>query len=118
MRQRGIPTRRMTMKKIALIAATAALFVGAAQAGDTEFIIYKQAGFQGPSHIVNGEVANLEGGFAREASSLVVKGGYWEACTDDHFKGNCHVLGPGRYASLDRSLMDRIVSVRFLGTDT
>src|SRR5687768_420215 len=106
------------MRRIALIAATAALFVGAAQAGDTEFIIYKQTGFQGPSYIVNGEVANLEGGFAREASSLVVKGGYWEACTDDHFKGTCHVVGPGQYPRLDRSLMDRIVSVRFLGTDT
>lgn len=105
------------MKRITLVAAVAALAAGAAQAGDTEIIVYKEAHFRGPSHVVNGEVANLEGGFARDASSLEVKGGYWEVCDQDHFKGNCYVLEPGKYPRLDSALNERIVSVRFLGND-
>jgi hypothetical protein len=105
------------MKRTTLVAAVAALVAGAAQAGDTEVIIYKQPNFRGQSQVVNGEVANLEGGFARDASSLVVKGGYWEVCDQDHFRGNCHVLEPGQYPRLDSNLNERIVSIRYLGND-
>lgn len=105
------------MKRTTLVAAIAALVAGAAQAGDTEVIIYKQPNFRGQSHVVNGEVANLEGGFAREASSLVVKGGYWEVCDQDHFRGNCLVLESGQYPRLDSNLNERIVSIRYLGND-
>lgn len=105
------------MKRTTLVAAVAALVAGAAQAGDTEVIIYKQPHFRGQSQVVDGEVANLEGGFARDASSLEVKGGYWEVCDQDHFRGNCHVLEPGKYPRLDSNLNERIVSIRFLGND-
>ncbi len=105
------------MKRTALAAAVAVLLAGTAQAAVTEFIIYKQPDFRGASHTVKGEVANLEGGFARAASSLVVRGGYWEVCSGDHFKGDCRVLEPGEYPRLDPGLNERIVSVRFLGTD-
>jgi hypothetical protein len=105
------------MKRTTLVAAVAALVAGAAQAGDTEVIIYKQPHFRGQSHVVNGEVANLDGGFARDGSSLVVKGGYWEVCDQDHFRGNCYVLEPGRYPRLDSNLNERIVSIRYLGND-
>jgi hypothetical protein len=105
------------MKRTAIAAALAALFVGtAAQAGDTEIIIYKQPEFRGQSYLINGEVANIEAGLAGEGSSMVVKGGFWEVCTQDHFKGNCYVIGSGQYPYL-RGLDDRIVSARFLGTD-
>ena len=105
------------MKRTTLVAALAALAAGAAQAGDTELIIFKQPNFRGASHVVDGEVANLEGGFAREGSSLIVKGGYWEVCNRDHFKGKCQVLEAGNYPRLNSTLNERIVSVRFLGTD-
>lgn len=100
-----------------IVAAVAALVAGAAQAADTEFIIYKGANFRGANEVVNGEVANLERGFAGEGSSLVVKGGYWEVCNDDHFKGECRVLAAGQYPRLGPAWNNRIVSVRFLGTD-
>ena len=103
------------MKRTILAAATALLFAGAAQAAVTEFIIYKQENFRGPSQTVKGEVNNLEGGFAREGSSLIVRGGNWEVCTEHHFRGNCYVLGPGEYPSLGQGLGDRIVAVRFVG---
>jgi hypothetical protein len=104
------------MKRHALAAALALLFAGAAQAADTEFILYQKPDFKGPSQVVKGEVNILEGGFIREAESLIVRGGYWEACTEDRFKGTCRVYDPGQYARLG-DLANKIVSVRFLGTD-
>ncbi|HYC36042.1 MAG TPA: beta/gamma crystallin-related protein [Usitatibacter sp.] len=106
------------MKRTILAAALVGLFAGTSQAAVTEFIIYKQPNFRGASQVVKGEIANLEGGFAREGSSLVVKGGYWEVCSNDHFKGRCRVIEPGEYPSLPRHWEDRIVSVRFVGTDS
>lgn len=106
------------MKRTTLAAAIAATLVaGAAHAATTELVIYKQRNFQGGSQVVKGEVNVLEGGFTNEASSLRVKGGYWEVCNQDRFKGDCRVLAPGDYPQLDGMLDDRIVSVRFLGTD-
>jgi hypothetical protein len=105
------------MKRPALAVAVAVLLAGTAQAAVTEFIIYKQPNFRGASQTIKGEVANLEGGFAREGSSLVVRGGHWEVCSDDHFKGRCRVIEPGEYASLPRHWDERIVSVRFVGND-
>lgn len=105
------------MKKTMIAAAAAALFAGAAQAAVTELIIYRQQNFQGDSHVVKGVVNNLEGGFARDSSSLKVRGGYWEVCNETHFKGDCRVLAPGEYRNLDYVLDDRIVSVRYLGND-
>lgn len=106
------------MKRTTLAAVLAAAFVaGAAHAATTELVIYKQQNFQGPSHTVKGEVNVLEGGFSKESSSLRVKGGYWEVCNQDRFKGDCRVLAPGDYPRLGDVLDDRIVSVRFLGND-
>jgi hypothetical protein len=103
------------MKRNAIALALAVAFAGTAHAAVTEFIIYKQENFRGPSQTVKGEVNNLEGGFAREGSSLIVRGGNWEVCTQDHFRGNCYVLGPGEYPTLGPGLGDRIVAVRFVG---
>ena len=104
------------MRRHILAGALALVFAGAAQAAETELILYKQPDFKGPSHVVKGEVNILEGGFAREAESLVVRGGYWVACTEDRFKGTCRVYDPGQYARLG-DLSRKIVSVRYLGTD-
>ena len=105
------------MKRTLIATALALGFAGAAQAATTELVIYKQANFKGPSQTVKGEVNVLEGGFAREAASLIVRGGYWEACTGDRFKGDCRAFAPGEYPSLDPMFHQRITSVRFLGND-
>lgn len=102
--------------KRTVVAALASLLAGAAEAAVTELVIYKEPGFGGASQAVKGEVAHLEDGFARQASSAVVRGGYWEACSRSHFKGDCHVLGEGEYPRLGE-WSKRIVSVRFLGSD-
>ena len=103
------------MKRLTLLAAIAALGTGLAQAQSTELVIYKEANFRGAADTIKGEVANLENGFGREVSSMEVKGGSWEVCTKDHFKGRCRVIDEGRYPRLE-GLNDRIVSVRFLGS--
>lgn len=104
------------MTRTALAAALVAAFTGTAQAAVTELVLYKDSQFRGPSQVIKGEVANLEGGLGHEVSSIVARGGAWEVCTRDHFQGRCRVLPAGEYRELG-GLNDRIVSVRFLGND-
>src|SRR5688572_4920696 len=89
--------RRSVMKRTILAAAVAALFAGAAQAAVTEFIVYQHPNFQGGKQVIKGEVNILESGFAGKGSSLKVLGGYWEVCTEHHFRGDCYVLNAGDY---------------------
>jgi hypothetical protein len=48
---------------------------------------------------------------ADQASSLVLDGS-WELCSQPNFAGDCKVLQPGRYATLDQALNHRIESAR------
>lgn len=100
------------MKRAVLLACAACV---AAAAHSAELTIYKGRDFRGDSQVIKGEVAHLEDGFAREASSLKVRGGYWVACTGHHFGGTCYSLPPGDYPRLDPELERRIVAVRFAG---
>ena len=104
------------MIRSALIAALGLAFTGASQAAVTEFVLYKQPDFKGPAQTVKGEVNILTNGFAGQAESLQVRGGYWEACTGDRFSGTCHVYEPGDYARLGE-MSGKITSVRFLGVN-
>jgi hypothetical protein len=49
--------------------------------------------------------------------SAVVEGGSWQVCTDYNFGGDCTVLGPGRYSTLD-ALSGRVSSARPISTPT
>lgn len=104
------------MKRTLLLAALASLGLGAAQAATTELVVYTQPNFRGAADTIKGEVNNLENGMGREVSSIIARGGAWEVCTGDHFKGRCRVLPEGQYPTLG-GLDDKIVSVRFLGDD-
>jgi len=101
------------MKRLMLVGALA-LAAGMAQARETELLIYKGDNFRGQADTIKGEVANLENGFGREVSSMIARGGTWEVCTEDHFKGRCRQVAEGQYPRLGW-LNNRIVSVRFLG---
>ena len=105
--------------KRTVLAAAVAVAMAAGTVHAAELILYKAPNFQGDSHSIKGEVANLanDGGWARNVTSLVVTGGYWEVCTEHHFGGECRVLPEGRYPQLGRDLNNRIFSVRFLGPD-
>ena len=103
--------------KRAILFTAMGLAAGAAQAEVVELQLFQNPEYQGASETIKGEVNNLQGPLAKQATSAIVKGGYWEVCTDDHFKGTCRTLQPGQYPRLDNVLNDRITSIRFLGND-
>ena len=99
-----------TMSSI-LFGASVALTSIAAVAQVT---FYDNEGFRGRAFTANGGIADLERvGFNDRAASAVVNGGRWEVCTDAGYSGDCRVLRPGSYESLNgMGLGDRISSVR------
>lgn len=99
------------MLKPWLLAGWMVLMSGAASADIT---LYQDANFQGRAQSTSGEVSDLRDiGFNDRASSIIVRGGRWVACSDAHFRGQCVSLAPGGYPSLsEMGLNDRLSSVR------
>jgi hypothetical protein len=103
----------MRLKRTALAALAATTVCGAAYGA--QMTIYKQPQFSGDRVTVNNGARDLAPlGVTDQASSLVVGGGRWEACTQPDFNGDCRTLEPGEYATLDPVLNHRIESVRVL----
>jgi hypothetical protein len=101
----------MDPKRTALAALCVAAMCGAAQAA--EITIYQQPQFDGRGVTVTNAARDLAPlGITDQASSLVVRGGSWEVCTQPDFNGDCRTLAPGEYATLDASLNHRIESAR------
>ncbi len=94
-----------------LLFAAGVLAAGSAAAQVT---FYQDDGFQGRSFTTDRNVWNFERfGFNDRASSVSVRNGTWEVCTDARFEGRCVVLSPGDYPSLGAmGLNDRVSSVR------
>lgn len=91
--------------------AAAMLFAGAASAG--QIVIYKQPNFAGDSRTFNNDDLNLvDNGINDQVSSIVVKSGRWQFCSQPNFQGDCQVLEPGQYATLPQALNHRIESFR------
>lgn len=88
---------------------------GATQA-PAQLTFFERDGFQGRSYSATGQVPNLRRtGFNERASSAVVTGERWEVCEENRYRGQCMVLRPGRYPSLQSmGLNDDISSVRVL----
>ncbi|HEX6633961.1 MAG TPA: beta/gamma crystallin-related protein [Usitatibacter sp.] len=101
------------MNRIAMTALAAVTICGAAQAA--EMTIYKQPHFKGDKVTVREESRDLRSQrITDQASSVVVHDGRWQVCTQPDFNGECRILGPGKYATLDAALNHRIESVREL----
>ena len=97
-----------------LLGGTLTLVAGVALAG--EVTLFQQPGLQGPNITTRDAMPNLvRGGFNDMASSIIVKDGLWQVCTDAYFHGNCATLTPGQYRRIDLTLNDRILSVRQIG---
>jgi hypothetical protein len=95
----------------ATLAAVGILFAGQAAA---QLTLFKDDGFQGNRITANHAIDNFaNSGFNDEISSVDVRGGAWEVCTDAYFEGRCVVLRPGDYPSLrSMGINDQISSVR------
>jgi hypothetical protein len=93
---------RMTM---VIGCATASI----AAAADVTF--YEHDNYAGRSFGATGTVADFSTfGFSDRASSLVIRSGTWQICSDAHFRGRCVNLGPGEYPSLIRMGLNDVVS--------
>jgi uncharacterized protein YcfJ len=88
--------------------------VAFATAASAQVTFYEHEGFQGRSFSSDRQVGNFDrAGFNDRASSVIVRGGWWEACEDARFGGQCVTLRPGNYANLAAmGLNDRVSSVR------
>jgi hypothetical protein len=94
--------------------ALAALATGAAAQSVT---FYQNEGFHGRSFSQDGPIANFEHfGFNDRASSLVIRRGAWEVCSDAGYRGRCVTLRAGNYPNLGAmGLSNRVSSARPVG---
>jgi hypothetical protein len=91
--------------------ALAAISIGTAAAA--EIAVFKQPNFSGEGLTLRGDTANLgDRGFLDQVSSIDVRSGQWQVCTQPDYKGECVVLERGRYPTLEKTLNHRIESVR------
>jgi len=97
--------------------AVATATIASTSAASAQISLYEFDGFGGRSYSSNHSVSNLaDTGFNDRASSVVVRGGRWQVCSDAYFGGRCETLGPGEYRSLQpMGLGNKISSVRSLG---
>lgn len=93
------------------------LLMTAATAGAQSLTFYESPSFGGRSFSSGGTIANFERfGFNDRASSVVIRSGRWQFCTDANFQGNCVTLRPGSYPDLRAmGLNNRVSSARVYG---
>jgi hypothetical protein len=91
--------------------ALAAISIGTAAAA--EITVFKQPNFSGEGLTLRGDTANLaDRGFSDQVSSIDVRSGQWQVCTQPDYKGECVVLERGQYPTLEKTLNHRIESMR------
>ncbi len=96
------------------LAAIALFAASTAAAG--ELTLFEYPDFGGRRMTFRGAVSNFDPiGFNDRASSMVIREGNWEVCSDAYFHGRCATFGPGEYRSLQPSLTDTISSAREVG---
>ena len=87
----------------------------AAHAG--EISLFEGAGFGGRVVTLRATAPSVSNvGFNDRTSSIVVRSGRWEVCSDDNFRGDCAIFEPGQYASLDGRFDKRVSSAREVET--
>ena len=75
--------------------------------------LYKDQNFRGPELALEESVHDLSRvNFHDQVSSIVVRSGAWEVCTQPSFQGECAVLPAGTYPALPTLLNHRIESIR------
>ena len=78
---------------------------------------FEHDNFAGRSFDTERSVADFSRfGFNDKASSVIVRSGRWEVCSDGNFGGKCVSLRPGKYRSLSAmGLNDSVSSARRAG---
>lgn len=77
--------------------------------------LFTQPGYGGPSLTASQDIENLGGTpYNDRVVSMFVNEGRWELCSDAGYRGQCIVVGPGRYDHLGE-LSQRLSSMRRVG---
>jgi hypothetical protein len=98
-----------------LCTALVATSLAAGAATAAELRVYKQPNFSGAGLVIRNNANDLaDSGFQDQISSIEVRSGRWQLCTQPDFRGDCVVIGRGDYPTLERVLNHRIESVRQL----
>jgi hypothetical protein len=80
--------------------------------GGPDVLMFAGPRFEGQQIELSQDVRALNDvGFNDRATSIIIREGRWEFCEHADFRGECIVLGPGRYDMLDR-MNNRISSMR------
>jgi hypothetical protein len=80
--------------------------------GGPDVVMFAGPRFEGQQVELSQDVRALSDvGFNDRATSLIIREGRWEFCEHADFRGECIVLGPGRYEFLER-MNNRISSMR------
>lgn len=96
-----------------IVGACLLVAAGATWAG--EISIFQHDRFRGRQETLFGAVNDLSAlRFANDISSLVVRNGTWELCTEANFRGTCRAFQPGEYSQVG-DLNDRVRSLREVG---
>lgn len=75
--------------------------------------LYENTDYGGRSMSSQGSAFLKGQGFNDRVSSVVIRSGRWEFCSDADFRGRCVTLGPGSYANLiNMGFNDQISSLR------
>lgn len=103
--------------KAATLLAGVLLFAGSAavpSAGAGELVLYEHDAYRGRTYVAERSISNFaDAGFNDRASSVVIRSGTWQLCTDAYFRGRCVTLSRGEYPSLRAmDLNDAVSSVR------
>lgn len=99
-----------TMKSIPPLVAGAILLACSAVAS-AQATLYGRENFRGRAIVVDQAASNLRGTTLDDrASSLSIRGGTWEACSEAYYRGNCVRLSPGDYPSLEAAGIGNAIS--------
>ncbi len=88
-----------------------ALVAWSASAAAQEIQLFENDNYSGRRFASNGSVQDLDStGFNDRASSVLIRAGQWQLCSDAYYRGRCATLGPGNYPSLRSQGLNRSVS--------
>ena len=105
------------MNRIAPLSIAAALAAWSAVAVAQDITFFEYPDFNGRRFAASHAVTNMgETGFNDRASSVVIRNGSWQLCTDSHFRGRCVTLEAGQYRDLAQiGMSNQVSSARQIG---
>jgi hypothetical protein len=103
---------RFTLQRLIFLAG----LVATLPAAGADITFYEHDRFGGRSFTANQSIQNFANiGFNDLVSSVIVRSGSWQLCTDAYFRGRCVTVSPGEYPTMrNMDLNDRISSAREL----